>query len=197
MTNPTQKTFAKTPVIIQLAPPAGEHYKISELFDKARDMSAPVKFVLTKALEDAHGRIVPIKDVSDQSVEAELILNGAINRNGFGTVAIFAGYTCAPVTLPGRSLRLSLLDDDGKDTGVKQDDNVVLSGDSTYVSLIFDEASQSGWLTRISNATYDIVELGSMLGVMTIDDRIPQRDVILTRPPILCLAEVDENGINP
>lgn len=180
-----------TPIILKITPAAGKNYTIEQLWELAKQAQTPAEFQVTKALENSDGSVSAIDNVSDKSAPMSVILNGAIYRNSRGTVSLFMGHTCGAVTIPGKPIRVSTLDDKGQLTGNKEADATGFTGDTTFVTLVWDEGSQSGEIRRYVNASYD-VKLGTMGKIFPIDD--PDNDT--TPVPTNCHKPVDEDTIN-
>lgn len=183
---------ALSPIILKItAPDPDKRISVKELFDAAADGKKLIEFQVTKAVQDADGFMSPIDGVSNEApVKIEVVLNGAEYRNSRGTVGLFKGYTTEAVTLPGRrSIRVTTLDDNGKESG-KDDDDTCL-GAMTFVQLAFDEGSQSGEIRRYANSEFD-VKLGSMTKTFPIDDP----DDTTTPLPMVCRNPVREDDIN-
>lgn len=189
MKNQIQK--GTSPIILRVAAAGGANYSISQLWDLAKDADTPVKLAITKALQNSDGSVSAIENVSDKETVVEVVLNAAIARNNRGTVAMFMGHTNDPATLPGKALRLTLLDANGVPTNNKDSDNVGFSGPTTFVSFVWDEGSQTGEIRRYVNSAYD-VSLGTMSGVFPIDDVSDDT----TPVPVVCRKPVSEDDIN-
>ncbi len=182
---------ATTPIILKVSAPNNTRYETKQLWDMARDADSPIKLIVNKAVQNPDGSMAPIENVSDKSVEIEMILNGAIARNTRGTVALFMGHTCDPATLPGKDIRVTILDDKGQPTSSKEADDVGFTGDTTYAMFIWDEGSQSGEIRRYVNSKFD-VKLGTMAKVFPIDDMSTD----ITPVPTGCRKPVSEDDIN-
>lgn len=180
----------QSPIIIRVGS-ADKNTKLTveELWAK----SAPkchdhVQLKLFKAYEDPQsGATTFIDDISDKETEIEMEINGAIARNSRGTVAMFLGHICGPVTLPGKDIRISEMSDPNK----KDDDKVGFSEATTFVQFIWDEGSQTGEIRRYINSAFD-VRLGTMHAGFPIDN--PEDD--RTPVPAGCIKPVKEDDIN-